>query len=133
MENHLYHCIYDILSSDISEPPKLPALQRYKAKIVRLHAWRMEKVMLDNNAQDKMEEEEPFLFHILKMVKRRETRVIHQILDKQSNNVTGYRNVLNTFVTSSPEIPTNNNRPNLCYHVTRNPNFNMSNEVCRNA
>jgi len=99
MENHLYQCIYDILSSNISEPPKLPALQRYKARIVRLHAWRMEKVMLENNAQDKMEEEEPFLLHILKMVKRRETRVIHQILDKQGNNVTGYRNVLNTYVT----------------------------------
>jgi hypothetical protein len=73
MENHLYQCIYDILLSDIPEPAKLPALQRYKAKIVRLHARRMEKVMLDNNAQDKMEDEEPSLFHNLKMVKRRET------------------------------------------------------------
>jgi len=41
----------------------------------------MEKVMLDNNAQDKMEVEEPSLFHILKMVKRRETRISRQILD----------------------------------------------------
>ena len=69
VENHLCQCIYDILLSDIPEPDKLPALQRYKAKIVRLHARRMEKVMLDNNAQDKMEDEEPSLFHILKMVK----------------------------------------------------------------
>ena len=76
MENHLCQCIYDILGSDIPEPAKLPALQCYKAKIVRLHARRMEKVMLDNNVQDKMEDEEPFLFHILKMIKRRETRVI---------------------------------------------------------
>ena len=73
MENHLYQCIYDILLSDIPEPATLPALQRYKAKIVRLHARRMEKVMLDNSVQDKMENEEPSLFHILKMVKRRET------------------------------------------------------------
>jgi hypothetical protein len=29
----------------------------------------MEKVMLDNNAQDQMEDEEPSPFHILKMVK----------------------------------------------------------------
>ena len=58
-----------------------------------------EKVMLDNNAQDKMEDEEPSLFHILKMVKRRETRVIRQILDMQGNNVSGHLNVLNAFVT----------------------------------
>jgi hypothetical protein len=98
MENHLYQCIYDILSSDIPEPAKLPALQRHKAKIVRLHARRMEKVMLDNNTKDKMEDEEPSIFHILKMVKRRETRVIHQIFDTQGNNVTGHLNILNTFV-----------------------------------
>jgi hypothetical protein len=53
MENHLYQCIYDILRSDIPEPAKLPALQRYKAKIMRLHARRMDKVTLDNNAKDK--------------------------------------------------------------------------------
>jgi len=59
MENDLYQCIYDILLSNFPEPAKLPALQRYKDKIVRLHARRMEKVMLDNNAQDKMEDRNP--------------------------------------------------------------------------
>jgi len=99
MENRLYQCIYDILLSDISEPAKLPALQHYKAKEVRLRARRMEKVMLENNAQDKMEDEELSLFHILKMVKRHETRVIRQVLDMQGNDVSGHRNVLNTFAT----------------------------------
>jgi len=99
MENHLYQCMYDILLSDIPEPAKLPTLQRYKAKIVRLHARRMEKVMLDNNAQDKMEDEEPSLFHILKIVKRLETRIIRQTVDTQGNNVSGHRNILNTFAT----------------------------------
>jgi len=72
MENRLCQCIYGILLRDIPEPAKLPALQRYKSKIVRLHSKRME-VMLDNNAQDKMEDEETSLFHVLKMLKRRET------------------------------------------------------------
>jgi len=90
---------YDILLSDISEPPKLAPLQRYKAKVVRLHAKRMEKVMLDNNAQDKIGDEEPSLFHIMKMVKRQEIRVIRQILDIQGNYVSGHLNVLKTFVT----------------------------------
>jgi len=59
----------------------------------------MEKVMLDNNAQDKMEDEEPSLFHILKMVKRHETTVIRQVLDMQGNDVSGHPNVRNTFTT----------------------------------
>ena len=89
---------YDILLSDIPDTAKLPVLQRYKAKIVRLHTRRMEMAMQDNS-QDKMEDEETSFFHILKMVKRRETRVIRQIIDMQANNVSGHLNVLNTFVT----------------------------------
>jgi len=81
-----------------SKDPQTTPLQRYKAKIVRLHARRME-VMLENSAQDKMVDEEPSLFHILKMVKRRETRVIRQILGMLDNNVSGHLNVLNNFVT----------------------------------
>jgi len=76
LENHLYQCIYDILLSDIQEPAKLPALQRYKVKIVQLHAKRME-VMLDNNAQDKMEDEKSSLFHILKMINRHEKSCVN--------------------------------------------------------
>jgi hypothetical protein len=58
----------------------------------------MEKVMLDNNAQDKTEGEELSFFHILKMVKRRKTRAIRRILDTQGNIVTSNHDVLNTFV-----------------------------------
>jgi len=57
------------------------------------------EVILDKNAQDKMEDEELSLFHILKMIKQRETRDVRQILGMQSNNVSGHLNVLNTFVT----------------------------------
>ena len=46
-----------------------------------------------------MEDEESSLFHILKMVKLRETRVIRQVLDMQSNDICGHRNILNTFPT----------------------------------
>jgi len=59
----------------------------------------MDKAMLDNNAQDSMEDEEHPIFDILKMVKRRETRDIRQILNIQGNNFSGHLNVLNTSVT----------------------------------
>jgi len=103
MENRVHQCIYDIFSSDIPEVAKLPAPQHYKSKIVRLNARRME-VMLDNNAQDKLEGEEPPLFHILKMVERRETRAIRRILDTQGNIATSQYDVLNTFVTQLRRI-----------------------------
>jgi len=65
MENHLYQGIYDILRTDKTEAEKYPILKRYKAKIVCLHARKKEKLMLDVDKQDKIEDEEPSLFHIL--------------------------------------------------------------------
>jgi hypothetical protein len=97
MENHPYQCIYDILRSETSEAAKLPALQRYKTKLVRLHARRKEKVMLDNNAHYKMDGGEHSLFHILKIIKRRETRAIRYVQDQQGNTITRPRDILSTF------------------------------------
>jgi hypothetical protein len=99
MENHRYRCISDILHSDAPEAAKLRAFQRYKAKIVPLHAMRMEKVLLDNTAHDQMDGEEPTIFHILKMDKRRESRAIRHVQGQQGNIVTRHPDVLNTFVT----------------------------------
>jgi len=57
MENHLYDCLYHILRSDTPETEKFPALQRIKAKIVRPHASRKAKILLDTNDHDKMDRE----------------------------------------------------------------------------
>lgn len=67
--------------------------------MVHLHAIRMEKVMLDNNPQDKINEKEPTLFHILKMLKRRETLAIHQVQDPHSNTITTPKDIICTSVT----------------------------------
>jgi hypothetical protein len=83
-----------ILRSDTPETTKLPVLHRYKAKIVRLHARQIQKVTLDSNAHYK-----PTLFHILKMVNRRETRTIHHVQDQQGSIVTRTQDFLNNFVT----------------------------------
>jgi hypothetical protein len=53
--------------------------------------------LLDNNAHDKMDE--PFLFHILKMVKCRETRAIRNVQEQQGNTITRPRDILDTFIT----------------------------------
>jgi hypothetical protein len=87
------------LRSDIPELAKLPTPQKYKAKIVRLHATRLEKGMLDNDSKDRMEGDEPSLFRISKMAKRRETRDIHHVQDQHSNIVTRQQDILTTFLT----------------------------------
>jgi hypothetical protein len=48
----------------------------------------MEKIMLDNTAHDKMDEEETTIFHILRIVRRRESRAIRHVQDQQGNIVT---------------------------------------------
>jgi len=93
----------------------------------------MEKVMLDNNAQDKMEDEEPSLFHNLKMVKRRETRIIRQVLDIHGNDVSGHRNVLNTFAKHLRQKYEPIEVDQTCHQATMSHTTHLSNEVCRTA
>ena len=98
MEEHLYQCIYDILRSEVPEEAKFLELKKYKAKIVRLHAERREKLMLDAAPHDKMEGEEPTLYHILKRNKRREAREIRTIKDPQGNTHTSPKEIQNVMV-----------------------------------
>ena len=99
MENHLYQCIYDILRTEKPEAKKYEILKRYKAKIVCLHARKMEKLMLDIDKQDKIEDEEPSLFHILKRRKRCKAREIRKIQDLQGNMYTQPQDIIDTFMT----------------------------------
>jgi hypothetical protein len=59
MENHLYLCLYDILKSTAPATENLPALQRYKAKLVRLYAEQRNKLLMDTQENDILEDEEP--------------------------------------------------------------------------
>ena len=98
MENHLYECPNEIISSDAPETDKFPALQRYKSKIVRLYAERNARIPLDITVHDSIEDEEPSLYHVLKMLRRRETRMIQQAQDSQGHNITKPNEVRNAFV-----------------------------------
>ena len=81
------------------ETDKCPAQQRYKAKIVRLHAERNARILLDTTAHDSMEDEETSLYHFLKMLRRRETRTIQQAQDSQAHNITKPKEVRSAIVT----------------------------------
>jgi hypothetical protein len=85
MKNHLYQCIYDILRTDKPEEEKYQILKKYKAKIVCLNAKKEEKLMLDMENHDKIEDEEPSLFHILKKRKRCKARGKKITISKETN------------------------------------------------
>jgi hypothetical protein len=98
MENHLYECLNDILHSDAPEGDKIPLLQRYKAKIVRLHATRHKKIFLDTHDYDVIDGEEPSLFHVLKTLRRRSARNISQVQDSHGHICTEPQDITNTFL-----------------------------------
>jgi hypothetical protein len=98
MENHLYDCIYDILRSNAPETEKLPALQRYEAKLVRLHATRRDKILPDTQDHGKIGGEEPSLFHVLNILRRREVREIRQVQDSHGNIHSTPNDITATFV-----------------------------------
>jgi hypothetical protein len=114
MGNHLCECIYDILRNNTPTDEKLPEIKRYKAKLVKLHTLRTEKVMLDNSAKDRVDGEESKLFHKLKMQKRSEARTINQVRDTIGNIIESPKDIIQTLVTYLKEengpIPVGSNR-----------------------
>jgi len=98
MENHLHECLYDIIRSDMTETDKFLELNRYKAKLVQLHATRREKTMLDTSEHHRMDEEESSLFHLLKTLRRRNTRAIQQIQGSHGRIATRPHEVTNVFL-----------------------------------
>jgi hypothetical protein len=55
--------------------------------------------MLDNNSKDRLEGEEPPLFHVTKMVKTRETREIRHVQNQHGNIVTRQQDIPITILT----------------------------------
>jgi hypothetical protein len=59
----------------------------------------MDKLMLDVDVQDKLQGEVPSLFHVLKRLKRRKSREIRVIRDRQGNTYTRPHDIQDIFVT----------------------------------
>jgi len=70
---------------------KLSSLNRYKAQLVRLHAHKVETLMLYTTVHDKLDGHEPSLFQVLKIQKRREAQTVRQV-------ITEHKDIFHTFV-----------------------------------
>ena len=99
MENHMYTCIYNIQKSAMSPDQKLAALNRHRAKLVRLQARRTEPFRLDANERDVMDGEEKSLYHLFKSSKRREARTIRRMQDRGGRITNDPKEIEHIFVT----------------------------------
>jgi hypothetical protein len=97
MENHFYTRMYEVLNSDETHEEKLRKLNGFKAEIIRLHASRTERIMLDQAGHDTLTDERPSLFHLIKQKKRREKRTITAIQDSRGKVVTDAAAICTVF------------------------------------
>ena len=74
MENHSYECMYDALQRPGLSDQTLPALNRLKTKIVRLHSRKLEKILYNNNDADRPNGDQPTICHIFQTKRRRAER-----------------------------------------------------------
>jgi hypothetical protein len=81
MESFCNECLYDILRNANTNYANLPALNRIKATTVELHSQRLQTILLDNAEADTFEGEQPTLYHLIHMQKRRAARTIRRVRD----------------------------------------------------
>ena len=72
-------------------------LQKLKAKIVRLHHAIHQRLLLDNEGHDRIMDEDPSLYHTLKLRRRRESRMVDGTYDSEWTLQTSPSKILRTF------------------------------------
>jgi hypothetical protein len=96
-------CIYDVLQQATPDDTTLPTLNRLKAKLVRLHSVRLQKLLINSNDVEGIEGENPTLYNVLQMQKRREERTIYGLRDTEGVLQTTLRGIAQTLTTHLPE------------------------------
>jgi hypothetical protein len=97
--NYYYTCVYEVLQQATPDDTTLPTLNRLKAKLVRLHRVRLQKLLIDSNDDDRIEGENPTLHNVLQMQKRREERTIYGLRDTDGVLQTKPRGIAQTLTT----------------------------------
>jgi hypothetical protein len=95
MSEFLYAAIYD-LSAPQDPSDKHRGLQSLKDQICRLHAATYSSLTLDTGAEDRYGDEEPSLFHLVRVTKRRTTDHPHT-RDSRRRNTVYYSGYIETF------------------------------------
>jgi len=101
MENYLYESMYDVLQRPGPSDQTLPALNLLKAKMVRLHSRRLQKILDDNNDADRPDRDQLTIYHIFQTKRRRAERTIYCLRDgtgQMHTTPSGIAQTLTTFL-----------------------------------
>jgi hypothetical protein len=99
LENSYYDAIYDVIAGDESHEKKAVILNKLKAKIIRLNNHNNKRILVDNHGREVMEGEDPSIFHIIRMMKRKDTRTITSTQDQNGITHTTPEGIMRNFIT----------------------------------
>jgi len=100
MENRYYEFIYDVLQQSGLNDTTLPALNRLTAIILRLHSVRLQTNLMHKNDADRIGGEQPTLYNILQMQRRRTDLTIRCLRNKHGHIQTTPSGIAHTQFTS---------------------------------
>jgi hypothetical protein len=99
MENHDYECIYEVLQDNRHPDEKFVTLNRLRAKIINLHSVTLQNILCDTDEHDKQPDEQPTVFYVLRMQKRRSARIIRHIQDEAGQTHNSPLAIMGIFMT----------------------------------
>jgi hypothetical protein len=71
LENFYYEAVYALFQTPVDHATKAAKLKQLKAEITRLHHEEQKCLFLSNDDCDRLEGENPSLYHLLKTRKRK--------------------------------------------------------------
>ena len=86
-------------AADCPKADTRTVLQKLKAKIVRLHDIRLNQLLIDNNAAERFEGEQPTMYNVLQMRRRRNEPTNTALRDQDGITQTTPRGIARTLVT----------------------------------
>jgi hypothetical protein len=99
MEIFYYECLYDSLREVGTHGGNLSFLNQIKAKIVKLHSIRLKTSPLNTEEAGRLVGEQPTLFHLIQMRKRRTARTVRSECDSNGFIQTSPKEITLSFTT----------------------------------
>jgi hypothetical protein len=87
-----------VIAGDEPHEKKAVILNKFKAKLIRLNNYNNKRILVDNHDRDVMEGEDPSIFHIIQMMKRKDTRMITSIQNQNGITRTTPEGTMKTFI-----------------------------------
>ena len=88
MENYYYECIYERLQQAVPNAVIRTVLQKRKAEIVQFQSTRSQQLLANNNAAERTEGEQPTVYKVLQMRRRRNELTITALRDPECTTQT---------------------------------------------